>query len=128
MEKLIEVRLGRQTSRSVVQGPFPSAFVAAEQLAGKAGLAGLGVTETEVLTRVGLRSLICRENCEISVKWGNKNKTSQSPFGKAKDNCKQQCFQHQFFKAKYKLLTPRCQVPAGMRAMLFCVMVGTVRT
>jgi hypothetical protein len=56
MVVLIEARAGRQTSRSVVQGPFPSTGM---QTPGGEGLEE-GVTETEVLTRVGLRSSICK--------------------------------------------------------------------
>lgn len=61
MEMLKEVKFGRHTFRSVVQGPNPSALDAAEQLAGRTGVAEVGVTETEVLTRGGLRSLICKK-------------------------------------------------------------------
>jgi hypothetical protein len=68
MDTLIEVRAGRQTSRSVVQGPYPSALEAAEQLAGKEALEVAGVTETEVLTEAGLRSSICnRKRGRISA-------------------------------------------------------------
>ena len=54
MVVLIEASAGRQTSRSEVQGPFPSEGV---QAPGEGGLEE-GVTETEVLTRAGLRSSI----------------------------------------------------------------------
>jgi hypothetical protein len=59
MDTLIEVRAGRQISRSVVQGPYPRALEAAEQLAGSVGSEVAGVTETVVLTKTGFRLLIC---------------------------------------------------------------------
>jgi hypothetical protein len=54
MVMLIEFSAGRQTSRSVIQGPNPITD-AGEQLAGSVGLGEAGVTEMDVLTRVGLR-------------------------------------------------------------------------
>ena len=57
MTVLIEASAGRQTLMSEVQGPFPPDGV---QVPGEGGLEE-GVTETEVLTRAGLRSSICEQ-------------------------------------------------------------------
>jgi hypothetical protein len=43
----------------VVQGPYPRALEAAEQLAGSVGSEVAGVTETVVLTKAVFRLLIC---------------------------------------------------------------------
>jgi hypothetical protein len=63
METPMEVKAGRQTSRSVVHGPLPSKLAGA-QLAGSGAVGEDGVTVTEVLTRAGLRSLICKQHEE----------------------------------------------------------------
>jgi hypothetical protein len=128
METLIEVRAGRQTSRSEVQGPYPIT-VEGEQLAGREGVGEAGVTETEVLIRVGLRSLICKQkyvqDSVQSLRVIKLHYIAQTK--KVKGKSRSGSASCRITYSSSSALTSRCQVPGGMRAMLFCVMLGTVR-